>query len=147
MLQLGCCLRLPTFQHVTPLLKNLHWLPIHYQARSTVIVLVHEVLIDLGPGYLRECLLPYQPAWSLRSSEGMLLVVPHRPIHIETTKGRAFSVVAPPTMEFRTSGGQAGTNFVFLLAPPENDIVPGSLSLMTSHGSQFTFHFVFKYLF
>ena len=50
-------------------------------------------------------------------------------------------------MEFPASGGQAGANFVFLSVPPENVIVPESISLMTSHGSQFTFHFSFKNLF
>ena len=28
------------FQHVTPLLRELHWLPIHYRARFTVLALV-----------------------------------------------------------------------------------------------------------
>ena len=40
-------------------------------------------------------------------------------------------------MEFPASGGQAGPNFAFLSAPPENIIVPGSLSIMTNNGSLF----------
>ena len=40
----------------TPLLRELHWLPIHYRARFKVLVLVYIALNNLGPGYLRECL-------------------------------------------------------------------------------------------
>ena len=54
------------FQHVTLLQRELHWLPIRYRARFKVLVLVYKALSNLGPGYLRERLLPYRPARSQR---------------------------------------------------------------------------------
>ena len=50
------------FQHVTPLLRELHWLPICYRARFKILVLLDKALNNLRPHYLRERLLPYKPA-------------------------------------------------------------------------------------
>uniref|UniRef100_A0A8C6VP90 Reverse transcriptase domain-containing protein n=1 Tax=Naja naja TaxID=35670 RepID=A0A8C6VP90_NAJNA len=46
------------FSHVTPLLRGLHWLPVALRMRFKVLVLTFKVLRDMGPGYLRERLLP-----------------------------------------------------------------------------------------
>ncbi|XP_060539382.1 uncharacterized protein LOC132709511 [Pantherophis guttatus] len=62
--------------HVTPLLRELHWLPVVFRVRFKVLVTTFRALHDLGPGYLRHHLLPqtasHQPVRSHR--EGLLRV-------------------------------------------------------------------------
>uniref|UniRef100_M3XGZ6 Reverse transcriptase domain-containing protein n=1 Tax=Latimeria chalumnae TaxID=7897 RepID=M3XGZ6_LATCH len=62
------------FDHITPTLQKLHWLPIRWQI--TFKVLVFKALNGLGPAYLRDFLTPYVPARSLRSKSAGSLVVP-----------------------------------------------------------------------
>uniref|UniRef100_M3XH36 Reverse transcriptase domain-containing protein n=1 Tax=Latimeria chalumnae TaxID=7897 RepID=M3XH36_LATCH len=64
------------FNHITPTLRELHWLPIRWRITFKVLVLVHKALNGLGPAYLRDFLTPYIPARPLCSESGNLLVVP-----------------------------------------------------------------------
>ena len=50
----------------------------------------------LGPGYLKDHILPYEPVRALRSSgEALLSVPPSSQVHLVGTWERAFSVAAP----------------------------------------------------
>ena len=82
--------------HTTPLLKQLHWLPVRFQAQFKVLVMTYKALYGSGPGYLKDRILPYEPACALRSSGEALLSVPP-PSHacLVGTQERAFSVAAP----------------------------------------------------
>uniref|UniRef100_A0A803SZI2 ribonuclease H n=1 Tax=Anolis carolinensis TaxID=28377 RepID=A0A803SZI2_ANOCA len=51
----------------TPLSKELHWLPLTFQAQFKVQVLTYKALNGLGPAYLRDRISPYEPARSLCS--------------------------------------------------------------------------------
>ena len=73
--------------HITQVLRDLHWLPVRFRAQFKVLVLPFKALNGLGPVYLKERLHPNRPARTLRSSSKGLLVVP--------SLQRAFSVVAP----------------------------------------------------
>uniref|UniRef100_H3AGI1 Reverse transcriptase domain-containing protein n=1 Tax=Latimeria chalumnae TaxID=7897 RepID=H3AGI1_LATCH len=64
------------FDHVTPTLRKLHWLPIRWRITFKVLVLVFKALNGLGPAYLRDFLTPYVPTHSLRSEFAGSLVVP-----------------------------------------------------------------------
>uniref|UniRef100_H2ZV52 Reverse transcriptase domain-containing protein n=1 Tax=Latimeria chalumnae TaxID=7897 RepID=H2ZV52_LATCH len=64
------------FDHITPTLQKLHWLPIRWRITFKVLVLVFMALNDLGPAYLWDLLTPYVPARPLRSESGNFLVVP-----------------------------------------------------------------------
>uniref|UniRef100_H3BFS5 Reverse transcriptase domain-containing protein n=1 Tax=Latimeria chalumnae TaxID=7897 RepID=H3BFS5_LATCH len=64
------------FDHITPMLRELHWLPIRWRITFKVLVLVYKALNGLGPAYLRDFLTPYVPARPLRSESGNFLVVP-----------------------------------------------------------------------
>ena len=63
------------YDHVTPVLRNLHWLPVSARI-DFKILLVFKVLNGLGPLYLSELLEPYIPSRNLRSTKKKLLVVP-----------------------------------------------------------------------
>ncbi|KAF7243163.1 Protein mono-ADP-ribosyltransferase TIPARP [Varanus komodoensis] len=62
--------------HITPVLRQLHWLPIEVQAQVMVLVITYKALNGLGPGYLKECLCPYMPSCPLRSAAEALLREP-----------------------------------------------------------------------
>ena len=64
------------FDHITPVLKSLHWLPVELRIKFKVLCLVYKALHGLGPSYLSETFARYQPARSLRSAGQDLLVVP-----------------------------------------------------------------------
>ena len=63
-------------EHITPVLKSLHWLPVQQRINFKTLVLVYKVVNNLAPVYLQELLHPHVPCRGLRSSENNLLVVP-----------------------------------------------------------------------
>ncbi|KAF7236074.1 Vomeronasal type-2 receptor 26 [Varanus komodoensis] len=60
------------YVHMTPVLSQLHWLPIGVRAQFKVLAVTYKALNDLGPCYLKECLRPYMPARPLRSAGEVL---------------------------------------------------------------------------
>ena len=63
-------------QHTTPLLKQLHWLPIQTRIDYKLATLAFRQFDGSLPQYLSSRLDIYQPSRSLRSSNGRLLRVP-----------------------------------------------------------------------
>jgi hypothetical protein len=80
-------------EHITPALLTLHWLPVEYRILFKILLLTFKSLNGQGPAYLKDLLIPYVPARSLRSSTENLLCVPKT--HYSETAKRAFSVRAP----------------------------------------------------
>ncbi|KAF7249427.1 Galectin-related protein, partial [Varanus komodoensis] len=84
------------YSHITPVLFQLHWLPIEVRAQFKLLVITYKALNGLGPGYLKEHLLPYLPSCPLRSAVEALLREPSvKGIRRQSTQRRAFSAVAP----------------------------------------------------
>ncbi|KAF7240862.1 Receptor-type tyrosine-protein phosphatase T [Varanus komodoensis] len=65
------------YVHMTPVLRQLHWLPIEVRAQFKVLVLTYKARNGLGPGYLKERLHPYMPGHPLRSAGEALLWEPY----------------------------------------------------------------------
>ncbi|KAF7240636.1 putative RNA-directed DNA polymerase from transposon BS, partial [Varanus komodoensis] len=85
-----------SYVHMTPVLRQLHWLPIEVRAQFKVLVMTYKALNGLGPGYLHERLRPYMPDRPLRSAGEALLREPCvKEIRRVGTRRRAFSAVAP----------------------------------------------------
>ena len=79
-------------EHITPVLKSLHWLPVSFRVDFKVLLLVYKSLNGLGPSYIADLLPRYEPARSLRSAGSGLLVVPK----IKSKHGKAaFGHYAP----------------------------------------------------
>ncbi|KAF7250183.1 putative RNA-directed DNA polymerase from transposon BS [Varanus komodoensis] len=77
------------YVHMTPVLRQLHWLPIEVRAQFKVLVMTYKALNGLGPGYLKEHLHPYTPGRPLRSAGEALLREPSmKEIRRETKKKR-----------------------------------------------------------
>ena len=55
-------------EHITPLLKELHWLPVEYRVSFKINLLTFKAIHGEAPLYLQEIVQPYQPARQLRSA-------------------------------------------------------------------------------
>ncbi len=75
------------YDHITPILQSLHWLPIKFRISYKILLLAYKALNDLAPAYLTSLLSRYNPSHSLRSQNSGLLVVPRIP---KSTKGGSY---------------------------------------------------------
>ena len=66
-------IRLGKFDHITPALKDLHWLPIEQRITYKLCTLAYKIKTTNQPTYLRELLVDYEPTRTLRSSAKHLL--------------------------------------------------------------------------
>ena len=85
----------PKFCHITPVLANLHWLPIVLRngIEFKILTVTYKTLHGLAPTYIKDLLQSCLPARDLRSSKKNLLAVGAFKIN---SYGRgAFSVAAP----------------------------------------------------
>ena len=80
------------FEHITPVLQELHWLPIRYRSIFKILLITFKTLNGEGPEYLRELLIWYMPIRRLRSGDKLLLVEPRS---ARSWGDRSFSVAAP----------------------------------------------------
>ena len=81
--------------HVSPLLRTLHWLPIqaHIKYEYKLSTLCHSFFSDAAPVYLSDLLRFYSPLRQLRSSSySRTLRIPH--IKTKTSGHRSFSHAA-----------------------------------------------------
>ena len=63
--------------HITPVLKDLHWLPVHWRIQYKVLLLVYKTQHGLAPSYISQLLEPYRPSRVLRSAtDSHLLLEP-----------------------------------------------------------------------
>ena len=81
------------FDHITPVLIKLHWLPIPLRITYKLLLLVFKAQNNLGPCYLTELLTPYAPSRQLRSSSKALLQP--KKSKLVHYGDRSFSVLAP----------------------------------------------------
>ena len=79
--------------HISPILKHLHWLPIKLRIEYKIILLTYKALNGLAPTYISELLHPVLHSRSLRSNSQNLLVLPKT--HSVTYGDRRFSFAAP----------------------------------------------------
>jgi len=84
--------RAPQAAHVTPLLDELHWLPVAQRIRFKVLLLTYRALHSLAPSYLCELVTPYTPGRSLRSADKLLLAVPQ--VRLKSYGERCFEAAA-----------------------------------------------------
>ncbi|WP_419600785.1 reverse transcriptase domain-containing protein [Thiolapillus sp.] len=79
--------------HVTPLLKELHWLPVKFRCQYKIATLAYRHFEGSLPPYLSSSLCTYEPSRSLRSSKEKLLKIPKR--NLKSFGERSFSFMAP----------------------------------------------------
>ena len=81
------------FQHITPILKQLHWLPVNKRIAYKVLLITFKALNGLAPQYVTDMLRLYLPSRSLRSSTKNLLEIPST--NLVKYGQRSFSYAAP----------------------------------------------------
>ena len=86
------------FEHITPVLQALHWLPVEQRIIFKLLCTTYRCMTETSsPLYLQRLLLPYKPVRQLRSSDANLLAVP--PSRLKAYGDGSFSVAAPPSVE------------------------------------------------
>ena len=81
------------FDHVTPVLKKLHWLPIEWRVKFKVCLIVFKSIHGSGPQYIKDMLIERQYKYGLRYGSEHILSVPKT--KYKTLGDRAFSASAP----------------------------------------------------
>ena len=78
--------------HISPILKELHWLPVHARIDFRIILFVYQSLHGTAPTYIQDLIHRHAPPRQLRSSHTNLLHIP-RTHHTWGT--RSFSHIGP----------------------------------------------------
>ena len=81
------------YDHISPVLGDLHWLLIKDRIDFKILLLTYKSLNDLAPPYLLDLLQPYESCRALRSENQMNLKVPKT--RLKSYGDRAFSHAAP----------------------------------------------------
>ena len=81
--------------HITPVLRSLHWLPMVQRIQFKVLTITYKVKHGLAPKYISELLVPKNPSRVLRSSSSIHLQFSPGPIPRTRYGSRAFAVAAP----------------------------------------------------
>lgn len=85
-------MRVPLKEHITPVLEQLHWLPVQCRITYKVLLTVFKCLHDLAPSYLSQLLVTRQRDSRLRASGVSTL---HQPLNKKSVGEQAFGVSAP----------------------------------------------------
>ena len=80
------------YDSITPVLKELHWLPVEFRIQYKIILQVFKTLNDMGPKYLSDKL-HLKTTRGLRSDNKKLLKIPTS--RLKSYGDRAFSVAGP----------------------------------------------------
>ncbi len=81
------------YDHISPVLSTLHWLPTKHRIDFKILLMTYKALNGLAPQYLSELLSHYSPPRPLRSQNSGRLIIPR--ISKSTAGGRSFSFLAP----------------------------------------------------
>ena len=82
------------YDHISPILQSLHWLPIKQRSLYKLLLITYKSQHSLAPDYIKRLISQYHPPRQLRSSTKGLLAVSH---HSNTNLygKRAFICAAP----------------------------------------------------
>ena len=86
-------MRVRKYEHITPILHSLHWLPITSRTEYKITLLTHQCIHGNAPPYLKELLEPKPSTRSLRSGNRNCLKERHT--NLKTMGDRAFYAAAP----------------------------------------------------
>lgn len=81
------------FDHISPILDSLGWLPISLRVDFKLLCFVYKCLNGVAPSYLSVLVKVYEPPRSLRSGKKGTLCIPRS--KLKRRGDRAFSVAAP----------------------------------------------------
>ena len=79
--------------HITPILKDLHWIPVTCRIEFKILLIVFKCLHGLAPSYLSDLINIKQHAHCTRSSKGLTLEIPY--VKHQTLAARSFGYAGP----------------------------------------------------
>ena len=79
--------------HITPVLQNLHWLPVKYRIQFKILLTTYKAINNLAPSYLADLVPLHTPSRCLRSDDQTTLKTTRT--KLRTWGDRAFSAAAP----------------------------------------------------
>ena len=86
-------MRVGKFEHITPSLITLHWLPISRRIEYKILLFTYKALNDAAPAYIRDMLKVRESVRSLRSSSQVQLDPPTT--RLRTFGDKSFEKAAP----------------------------------------------------
>ncbi len=81
------------YDHISPVMSTLHWLPIKHRIDFKILLITYKALNGLAPQYLSELLSHHSPPRLLRSQNSGHLIIPR--ISKSTAGSRSFFYLAP----------------------------------------------------
>ena len=81
------------YDHITPILFDLHWLPVSERIKFKILLLTHKALHQQSPIYIQDLIRRYSTSRTLRSSYAFRLC--HVNYNLKSYGSRAFAVSAP----------------------------------------------------
>ena len=81
------------YEHITPSLIDLHWLPVEYRIIYKILLLVYKAINGLSPSYISNLLSFCSSSYSLRSCSNKLLQVLRS--KLKSYGDRRFSIAGP----------------------------------------------------
>ena len=79
-------------EHITPVLRSLHWLPVRFRVDYKLMVMVYQAIHRQAPEYIQELVTIHRPVRSLRSANELRLQVPR--VNTVTYGQKSFKNVA-----------------------------------------------------
>ena len=86
-------MRVRKYNHITPILHSLHWLPVSSRVNYKVLLLTYQCINGHAPPYLQELITPQTSTRPLRSNNSLSLQIPNT--RLRTMGDRAFAAAAP----------------------------------------------------
>ncbi|KAJ1122059.1 hypothetical protein NDU88_000564 [Pleurodeles waltl] len=74
-------LDIPRCDHISPHLRDLHWLPVSKRITFKILIHAHKTLYNTGPTYLNDRLTFHTPTRNLHSANHALAYIPRNPPH------------------------------------------------------------------
>ncbi len=81
------------YDHISPVMSTLHWLPIKHRIDFKILLITNKALHGLATQYLSKLLSHYSPLCLLRSQNSGHLIIPR--ISKSTAGSRSFLYLAP----------------------------------------------------
>ena len=109
-------MRTRKFDHITSVLRDLHWLQVEDRIIFKILMITYRALHGLAPDYISDLVVPYVPPRSLRSANENLLVVPSS--RLRSFGDRRFAYAAPTlwnSLPLKIRNAQSLTQFKGLL--------------------------------
>ena len=88
-------LRTRSSEHITPVLRQLHWLPIKQLIAYKILLLTYKAMNSMAPKYIVDLLERFTPKSQLRSSSNNINLLVIQKSNLKSFGDRSFRVAAP----------------------------------------------------